>query len=300
LRILIRNPAPSDPLEHRFWGDAHFGESLAAALRKLGHEVHSQLWPDWDEAESDLLIVLRGLRKSENIVGDFGTTAVWIISHPEEVSNEELALFDLVFCGSARHAKQLTEEGFQAHVLLQCTDERIFYSEKRDPAKLENAFVFVGNWRGGNRNLIGRALDAQIPLKIWGRRWDRPFHAKSVVADHYPNAKLGNLYRKSYATLNDHWKDMIEFEYVNNRIFDALACALPLLTEDNRGLAPLGFKGLKAVEDSHNFQHALDEFILNYDFYQKAAYQDAANILENHTFNARAREILRIVDEESP
>jgi hypothetical protein len=53
-----------------------------------------------------------------------------------------------------------------------------------------------------------------------------------VVSDYFPNEELGELYSRSRATLNDHWADMRAYGFVNNRIFDALACGLPVISFD--------------------------------------------------------------------
>ena len=47
---------------------------------------------------------------------------------------------------------------------------------------------------------------------------------KGMVQDtSIENSQIPDLYRSAKATLNDHWKDMLDYQFVNNRIFDALA-----------------------------------------------------------------------------
>jgi spore maturation protein CgeB len=121
-------------------------------------------------------------------------------------------------------------------------------------------------------------------------------HQPFVVNDCYPNQKLGDLYRNSYCTLNDHWADMITFNYVNNRLFDALACGLPVLTEPNAGMANLRLGGIKLIYPEDSFNDAIDELVVNYDHYQEAAYIDADMILKKHSFKARARQLLAILN----
>lgn len=295
MKILIRNPAPDDVVDQPFWGDFHFGLAFSRCLEDLECEVETQYWPNWTEAEADVLLVLRGLRETATIKGEFNKKIIWLISHPEDVPDEELRQFDIIFCGSIKHAEELNQRGFKAYPFLQCTDHRIFYPKIRNKSDFRNAFIFVGNWRGANRSLVGRALNAQLPLKIWGRVWTRPAHQPFIVDDYLPNKDLGELYRSSYCTLNDHWADMITFNYVNNRLFDALACGLPLLTEPNPGMEHLNLGGIKVIHPEESFDDAIDDFIVNYDHYQDAAYIDAAFILENHTFHARARQFVTLL-----
>jgi hypothetical protein len=296
MKILIRNPAPDDPADQPFWGDFHFGNALSDSLRLLGCEVKVQYWPNWSASEAaDALIVLRGLRASEAIEGEFGQKLIWLISHPEDVGDEELRRFDTVLCGSEKHTDELQKRGHDAHVFLQCTDDRIFFPAIREKSRLENGFVFVGNWRGGNRSLVGRAMSAQLPLKIWGRVWTRPAHQPYIVDDYLSNAQLGELYRASYCTLNDHWPDMSGYHYVNNRVFDALACALPVLSDPNPGIEKLNLGGIMTFDPEDSFDDFIDQFIVNYEAHQEAAYNDSFVILDQHTFTARARALVDLL-----
>lgn len=295
MKILIRNPAPDDVDDQPFWGDFHFGIAFSRCLHALGCKVETQYWPNWEAADADVLLVLRGLRETEQINGNFNKTAIWLISHPEDIPDEELRLFDIILCGSIKHAEELKQRGFTAHAFLQCTDKRFFFPKPRKRSEMNNAFIFVGNWRGGNRSLVGRAMHAQLPLKIWGRVWTRPAHQTFIVNDYIPNETLGELYRTSYCTLNDTWADMVDFDYVNNRVFDALACGLPLLTEPNPGMDHLALGSVKIIHPDDDFDDAIDRFVVNYDRYQEAAFEDSSMILEHHTFDARAQHFIEIL-----
>ena len=55
---------------------------------------------------------------------------------------------------------------------------------------------------------------------------------KTMVQDVFiENSQIPALYRSARVTLNDHWKDMLDYQFVNNRIFDALACGLPVISD---------------------------------------------------------------------
>jgi len=296
MKILLRNPAPVDQNIQHGWGDFHYGLSLTHSLRELGCEVAIQYWPDWVEAEADILLVLRGLRETEEITGDFNRKVAWLYSHPEDVPDKELRLFDTILSGSSSHTEELVQRDFSAYTFLQCTDDRVFFPRTIKKPDFGNAFIFVGNCRPSGRSLVERAINARIPLKIWGKFWAETSHQSCIVDDYFPNQSLGELYRNSYCTLNDHWKDMVSYNYVNNRVFDALACGLPLLTEPNAGLDQLNLNGIKVIDQEESFDNAIDDFIVNYNHYQQGADNDAAVILENHTFVARARQFISLLE----
>ena len=89
---------------------------------------------------------------------------------------------------------------------------------------------------------------------------------------------------------------MISYEYVNNRVFDALACGLPLLSEPNPGMNHLKLNGVKIIQKEESIQDVIDDFIVNYGVYKEAALNDAKNILEEHTFHKRAEQLVSLID----
>lgn len=294
MKILIKNPAPADPADQVFWGDTFFGQSLARCLEAEGYEVSMVFWEHWGRAaEADLLVVLRGIRAVSPPQGSFGCKALWMISHPEAVSHSELELFDVIFCASTAHAQLLREQGYPARPLLQCTDEKVFHPRGRDPAHLRHSFVFVGNGRD-ERTAVHEAIADGVPLKLWGRGWERYGYEPYVARRFIPNAELGTLYRQSFCTLNDHWSDMARLQYVNNRVFDALSCGLPVLSDAHAGLAQLGFGGVRMLAPGEPFRQALDQLLVDYDQLAAAAIVDSERIARDHTFSNRAREIIRI------
>lgn len=295
MKIAIRSPCPADPNDQVFWGDFYFTNALCKSFSRLQVETEIQYWPEWhNKSGADALLVLRGIRKIEEKASGFDTTAVWIISHPEDIEERELECFDVVFCGSNSHAKQLKKRGFNAHALLQCTESDVFYPEKRNRENLANAFIFVGNTRGAHRKTIESAVDRQLPLKIWGRGWGGEKYQKYLVGDYIHNSQLGDLYRSSYCCFSDHWADMRALKYINNRIFDSLACALPIISEPHAGYEELGLGGIRVITPDENFDHAIDEFIVSYDRYQAEAQESAKLIHEKHTFDNRASQIMTV------
>ncbi|NJK89682.1 MAG: hypothetical protein HC923_09945 [Myxococcales bacterium] len=72
LSLVIASPIPEGPEGER-WGDHHFAESLAGALRRRGHRVDVRRHARWMDAESveetDAVVVLRGVTRMRPIRG---------------------------------------------------------------------------------------------------------------------------------------------------------------------------------------------------------------------------------------
>jgi hypothetical protein len=291
--VTICNPCPYDDTRFQ-WGDYHFAKSLKDALGEQGCSVNIRYWPEWSSsATADLLIVLRGNRRTPVIEGDYRVRSLWLISHPEDVEDSELEQFDYIFAASDRHAEDLAHRGHQAMALYQCTSDKVFFPRLRDARTMDNMFTFVGNTRGADRRVIREAVEAGLPLKLWGRGWDRAPYCHFLRGPVYDYAQLGHLYRHSFCVLNDHWPDMTDFHYVNNRVFDALACGVPVISDRNEAiLRQFHFSGVFLVDEDLAFQDQVDDFLVHYDDLQEAAYADSLAIAEAHTFSQRASMLL--------
>ena len=107
---------------------------------------------------------------------------------------------------------------------------------EKEPETYENDYIFIGNSRGVAPPLCGMGpAEDKLPLKTLGeadgqRSWQG--NMDLIQDSEIENEKIPDIYRLfSKATLNDHWKDMLDCHFVNNRIFDALACGLPVISD---------------------------------------------------------------------
>jgi len=298
VRWLIKNPAPSDSRRTK-WGDYHFGRSLTKYLERLGHEVETQYDPHWsDDASCDVVLVLRGKYAFPTAgIHEGALRVMWNISHPADVDLDEYASYDLVFVASRTLAERLGPELTTPVLpLLQCTDLEEF-SPPSDGDGARTDIIFIGNTRDAERPGVLWAIDYGIPLKIWGRGWSKWSAKEHVVGDYFPNEDLGQLYGRSRATLNDHWGDMREYGFINNRIFDALACELPVVSDWHEELHALFPTGILYYRDRSEFDSCMEELLLNYPQVQNEARLASAFVRERFSFQQRARVLAEAVEE---
>lgn len=294
----IKNPAPLDSRLKK-WGDYHLGRSLAKYLRRLGEEVETDYRPQWASTEpSDVVLLLRGkypLSPEERHPS--ALHVMWNMSHPEAVTLEEYRSFDLVFVASRGHAKWLAPRiGPPVYELLQCTDTEEFAAgglgngERRD-------VVFVGNTRDQRRDGVIWAIEAGFPVKVWGRGWEEWIPRRHVVADYVANEALGALYSRSRLTLNDHWPDMRRHGFINNRIFDALACGLPIVSDRHPALVELFPEEILYYSDRDELLACLERCLLAYPRVAEATRAATARVVREHSFARRAERLLDLTRE---
>ncbi len=288
MKIAIKNPAPVGPNLEK-WGDYHFGLSLARSLEKLGAQVVNQYWPNWDDDEdADLVILLRGKRRYRP--DPERLSLMWVISHPATLLEDELRQYDMVYLASETHYQQIREiSGVQADVARQCTDPSIFNGRGDDRAR--RGISFVANSRGIRRDMLSWAVANDAPIDVIGRHWNNLGLSRLVKSQYIDNSELPAFYRGTRLALNDHWNDMAHLGYINNRIFDCLACGTPILTDEFPELRSVCGDALLYASDKESFARATEDFWLGYPDLLEQTRNLWDRIGRDYMFDARAAQI---------
>ncbi len=292
-RIAIKVPAPNEQEKHK-WGDYHFADSLMSSLKALGHFVRIDLLDSWDCKESlsdDVVIVLRGL--SEYKPRKDQINIMWNISHPDKISDSEYDGYDLVFVASSLYAKSLQERLPQSNIkpLLQCTDARRFFFEPQADTE-EHEVLFVGNSRRIYRDVVKHSINCNLPISVYGGLWQDLIPKEYIKGENVPNTELRKFYRDANIVLNDHWESMRTSGFISNRLFDVVASGGIAVSDHIEGMKEIfGNSVLTYDGSSEDFASAIAQARE-----LKREPKDSEFILQHHTFDARAKEILSEID----
>ena len=256
MKIAIKNPAPLGPDLER-WGDYHFGRSLQFALEARGIVVVQHFWPEWDRDDGeDVVLYLRGKHPARKRPGKL--SVMWIISHPSAVSRRELDGMDLVYSASETLLEAL--RGWTAtplELMRQCTDPRFFNDVGAVGSSHREGVLFVANSRGVRRDMMRWALETGLLPTLIGRHWEGVGLGALVSRQYVDNRELPGLYRTARIGLNDHWMDMRHYGIVSNRIFDCLACGLPVVTDGFPELERVCGQGVQVVDGPQSYWDAI-------------------------------------------
>lgn len=295
---VIKCPAPDSEKKVR-WGDYAYAVALKRYLDRMGKYTVIDLYEDWNcEEDADVVLVLRGRefyrpdRRNEKCL-----YIMWNISHPEMVTEEEYQLYDVICVGSLHYAKELQKKITVPVVpLLQCTDTELFYPDQEAEKHRGKDYLFIGNSRSVARPCVLWAAKDKLPLKIWGAGWKAMLGPdKTMVQDVFiENNEIPALYRSARVTLNDHWKDMLDYQFVNNRIFDALACGLPVISDCCDELRNIFPDAVLYYSNKEEFQKCVAQLENDYDAVKARVDAQWPMIKEKYSFEARARELVEI------
>jgi spore maturation protein CgeB len=139
------------------------------------------------------------------------------------------------------------------------------------------------------RGAVRDAIAAGLEPAIYGSGWEQFVDPALIESSYVPNEHLAVVYSSIGVLLNDHWDDMRKHGFVSNRLFDALACGTPVISDDMPEIATL-FDGAVLTYRGEELGALVASVLAD----PAAARMRAAGgrdiVLEHHTFEHRARE----------
>ena len=284
------------------WGDYHFAVALAAAFLRKGVTTRIDFATDSDRhaQPGEVNLVLRGRQRWEPRPG--ALNLMWLISHPDRVTPDELRRFDHVFIASKVWSDQISRaRGIRCQTLLQCTDSSRFHPGLYDP-RVRSAALFVANSRKVLRSVVREAVEQDLPIDIYGEMWEGLAPAEWIKGKTIENVDLPRYYASADVVLNDHWDSMRENGFVSNRIFDVLATGAPLVTDRVSGMPDdiaeachFFGDGVTLTDAVNGARASRNEALAEPHDLPRRARAIAETVCQNHSFDARAGTILEMI-----
>lgn len=300
LRWSVKIAAPVGQQGER-WGDWHFAQALAAALRRLGQQAVVDTPESFGRDTAyldDVNLVIRGRAAVEPV--PTSVNLLWVISHPDLVTGTELAGYDAAFSAGTRWAREAAgRAGVRVETLLQCTDPSRFHPGVAQPGTGEPV-LFVGNTRGVYREVVHHALAAGVDVAIYGSGWDRFIDPRHVRGMRLGVDEAAAKYRAAGVVLNDHWEDMRVEGFCSNRLFDVVAAGGRVISDRLDGVEELFPGAVRTFRDAAHLAELLrtppEELFAD----ETARVDLAARVAQEHSFDARARRLLDVAAEHRP
>lgn len=282
------------------WGDIPYAEGLAKSLARLGHRCQIHYLNEWGRNDLDIDVVIHIKGLSRYYMKPYNINIMWMINHPTLHKQDELQSYDALMVASIAHAKQLNAElGIPVFYIPQATDTDHF-----KPLSLQKKFdiVFVGNNKGVDRlnmrKIVADVLPTKHSLAVWGDGWFEKLPEGVWKGAFIPHKDLPALYNSARIILNDHQPEMIEYGFVNNRTFDALACGVPVISDQVKGLSDT--IGVYQYQNSKHLKKLIYEILAGTKGRTSEMAKLRQTVVAAFSFNKRAQEIADIVQQAAP
>lgn len=230
------------------------------------------------------------------------------VTSPDALAALDLSAFDGVLAFGASLADLYRRMGWGARVFVwhEAADDSVFQPRQ---AHARTGLVWVGNWGDDERSaeleqfLLAPAAAAGLALDVHGVRY--PAHAQAALARHgaryrgwLANPEAPEVYRRKLATIHvprgPYARALPGVPTI--RMFEALACGIPLLSapwDDCEGLFRPGEDYLQAKSGEAMTNH-LRALVHDASLRQNLSASGLSTIRARHTCNHRARELLAI------
>lgn len=234
------------------------------------------------------------------------------VSAPEEMRAYDLSGYDGVLAFGAALADVYRKWGWghRAFVWHEAADTRRFRPPLQEQAR--EGLVWIGNWGDGERSeeiahyLLRPARDAALPLDIYGVRY--PDEAKATLKRYgaryhgwLANAGVPAVFAQHLATVHvpRRFYTQVLPGIPTIRVFEALACGIPLLSapwEDREDLFRVGTDFLM-VRNANEVAEALRRLQHEPELRASLVQHGLQTIRAHHTCAHRAQELLDITEQ---
>ena len=262
------------------WGDYWVKKELEKELSRLGFDL-SQRHPD---------IHIHFFGSPSGIYDEGSLKLVWLYSHPDKVTIDNLRQFDGLFCASSHFLPTLQAMGY-LHIELMpaCTAKTPVL------VPIEHDVIFLGNARENRpdgRAIVGDLIQTGLDFKVWGNLWDSLLPKEHYGGRYWEYGRLEELYAGARITLNDHSPDMEREGFVSNKVFDILAGGGFVVSAKNKGLSPLFQDAVPEYESAPQLKERLTYYLAHPEERQRLMAK-GQKIAGTHTYGKRAMQFMK-------
>jgi spore maturation protein CgeB len=234
------------------------------------------------------------------------------VSAPEDMRAFDLEHYDGVLAFGAALARVYEDWGWGGRVFVwhEAADTRRFHPPAEEGAR--EGLIWIGNWGDGERSagiaefLLRPAQDAGLPLDVYGVRYPlEGLRALQQYGARYhgwaPNARAPELFARHFATVHVPRRFYTEVlpGIPTIRVFEALACGIPLLSapwEDCESLFRAG-EDFLMVRDGSEMTRALVQLKNEPELRASLVRSGLETIRARHSCGHRADELIAIVEQ---
>ncbi len=283
------------------WGDHHTAVALGAAARALGWRV--SLVGERDDPPSsvpgdlDVAVVLVDGWDLRNLPAQTLACA-WIRNWTERwLTRPWLDRCDVLMAASSPAARRVHEATGRPVELVPPAADPERFSPGPDGVHPLLDWVLTAN-RWGEPRAVEAALRAGLPGRgaVHGRGWEASGIA-GAAAGPVDHDELPAIYRRARVVVDDTAPITLEHAFVNARVFEALACGTPVVTNGAAGAHELFDDQFPVWETADECAREVARLLADPDRAAALGARYRRMVLARHTYSHRVRGLRRIVAE---
>lgn len=261
-----------------------------------------------EEVSPDLVIIVRGLRVTEDVLSKIRKRSMlfgWWIEAQERVREplKELEYFDHYSFMNSSCVEEAAGKGFRNVSLLHHSVSKDAFYPVDVPKQYD--WCFVGGWSPKRMDYIERALKVSRNGVIYGSKWIKknPFNLslrRLVKGPYISGSDLVRLYSSTKVVLNvTTWGgEGDKRSGMNMRVLEVPACRTLLLTDGSKDLGNVVTAGehVGVYEGMDEFMEKLAFYIKNQDERERIALSGYRHVTSNYTYDDMAGQILGICE----
>jgi spore maturation protein CgeB len=283
-------------------------------VEALVHGADLVIVHEWNDPRLVAALGQMKARGSARFVLLFHDTHHRAVSNPDEIGALPLDGYDgiLAFGRSLADIYRRAGWGTRAFVLHEAADTAHFFPL---PSPDRRGAVWIGNWGDGERSeeiaeyLLKPAAAAGVPLDIYGVRYpDTVIQLLRARGASYrgwlPNDEAPRIFSRHLFTVHvprRYYASLLP-GIPTIRVFEALACGIPLLSapwQDAEGLFRIGTDFLMARSEQE-MTRGMRDLSADADLRRALAERGLATIRQRHTCLHRADQLMSIVKQVGP
>jgi glycosyltransferase involved in cell wall biosynthesis len=284
------------------WGDYYTAAELGVAAAALGWRVTYLAEHDGADTpipdDLDLAVVLTDRWDVRRF--PVGTLlCAWVRNWTERwLTRPWLDRYDILLASSIKSARLLlAETGRPVEMFPLATNPRRFAPTPASSSPMFD-WVFTGN-RWGEPRAIEPALVQRRHERgaIYGRGWSSVKRLRGLLQGPLDYDRLPWAYGSAKVVLDDTAEPTLDYDAVNARVFDAVACGVPVLTNCARGAHELFDDEFPTWASAGELRQQLDGLLASPARRTELGDRYRQIVLARHTYEHRARRLRRVVAE---
>lgn len=304
--------AVTESIEETTAGDYFTAMEFATYLNKLGYKIKylsRKGKEDWYDVGKDVDVIvsmldvynLNKIYNAKETLIKIGWARNWFVRWCEQSFFRE---YDIVLASSKTACEYIElTTGIKPILFPIATNHHRFINEvskkatEEEKEKYSSDYVFTGNYWNDPREIIDIIEPENIPykFKIFGANWNQIEKFKPYTQGFVTYYNMPKVYKYSEIVIDDANRVTKEFGAVNSRVFDALAAGKLVLTNGVIGAYETFNGKLPSFSTQQELEDKLIYFMENEVERKLLVSQLQKFVLENHTYEVRARDFINII-----